>query len=199
MARVNKQEELMNTTYVVVAENGIDTFSMKTVTTRLGVSEGLIYKYFDTREGLLFKSFVSFQKEIEAAITERTAIVNEGESADARRERIWKSYYSFLLESNYKTLFYFEYRWSYRYSDYLRLIEDSETDYERSMRKFGEALLGYPIKTKTDRDAISWVVENTGMAVKMALLGNMRKDEETMHKVYRRIFYGISDLTGRDE
>ena len=64
MARRNKQEELMNTTYVVVAENGIDTFSMKTVTTRLGVSEGLIYKYFDTREGLLFKSFVSFQKEI---------------------------------------------------------------------------------------------------------------------------------------
>lgn len=188
----------MNTTYVVVAESGIDTFSMKTVTTRLGVSEGLIYKYFDTREGLLFKSFVSFQKEIEQAVTASAELVIEGESTDERRERIWKDYYSFLLENNYKSLFYFEYRWSYRYSDYLRLVEGSKTDYDRGMYKFGEAVLGRPVKTQADKDAISWIVENTGMAVKMGLVGDMRKDAETVHRIYRRIIFGISDLIARN-
>ena len=196
MARKNKQEELMNTTYVVVAENGIDTFSMKSVTMRLGVSEGLIYKYFDTREGLLFKSFVSFQKEIEATVLEKTAITLEGETADTKRERIWKEVFDFLLESNYKSLFYFEYRWSYRYNDYLKLMESSEEENGVGLKKFGEALLGRPVRTTADQDAVNWIVENTGMAVKKALLGDMKKDNETIHKIYRRIFYGVSDLLG---
>ena len=88
MARANKQEELMNTTYVVVAENGIDTFSMKTVTTRLGVSEGLIYKYFDTREGLLFKSFVAFEKQIAALFEECVNEKIKGETSEERRKRV---------------------------------------------------------------------------------------------------------------
>ncbi|MBR6093849.1 MAG: TetR/AcrR family transcriptional regulator [Lachnospiraceae bacterium] len=194
MARRNKQEELMNTTYVVVAENGIDTFSMKTVTTRLGVSEGLIYKYFDTREGLLFKSFVSFQKEIEHAVLEKTTIDLPGESAGAKRERIWKELFAFLLESNYKALFYYEYRWSFRYNEYLKLMESSEDENRLGLMKFGEAILGRPIMTNTDLDAVNWVVENTGFAVKKALLGDMRKDDETIHRIYKRIFFGISDI-----
>ena len=48
--------------------------------------------------------------------------------------------------------------------------------------------------TSSDQDAVNWVVENTGFAVKKALLGDMRKDDETIHKIYRRIFFGISDL-----
>lgn len=194
MARRNKQEELMNTTYVVVAENGIDTFSMKTVTTRLGVSEGLIYKYFDTREGLLFKSFVTFQKEIETFVLEKTATDLPGETPEAKRERVWKELVAFLLESNYKSLFYFEYRWSYRYNEYLKLMESSEEETRIGLKKFGEAILGRPIMTRSDQDAVNWVVENTGFAVKKALLGDMRKDDETIHKIYRRIFFGISDL-----
>ena len=186
----------MNTTYVVVAENGIDTFSMKSVTMRLGVSEGLIYKYFDTREGLLFKSFVSVQKEIEATVLEKTAITLEGETADEKRERIWKEVFDFLLDSNYKSLFYYEYRWSYRYNEYLKLMESSEEENGLGLKKFGEALLGHPIRTNADQDAVNWIVENTGMAVKKALLGDMKKDDETIHKIYRRIFYGVSDLLG---
>ena len=186
----------MNTTYVVVAENGIDTFSMKTVTTRLGVSEGLIYKYFDTREGLLFKSFVSFQKEIEATVLEKTANAVEGETAYEKRERVWKEVFEFLLESNYKSLFYYEYRWSYRYNEYLKLMESSEEEYRLGLKRFGEALLGRPIRTHADQDAVNWIVENTGFAVKKALLGEMKKDEETIHKIYNRIFFGVSDLLG---
>lgn len=184
----------MNTTYVVVAENGIDTFSMKTVTTRLGVSEGLIYKYFDTREGLLFKSFVTFQKEIETFVLEKTATDLPGEMPEAKRERVWKELFAFLLESNYKSLFYFEYRWSYRYNEYLKLMESSEEETRIGLKKFGEAILGRPIMTNSDQDAVNWVVENTGFAVKKALLGDMRMDDETVHRIYRRIFFGISDL-----
>ena len=197
MGRKNKQEELMNTTYVVVAENGIDTFSMKTVTTRLGVSEGLIYKYFDTREGLLFKSFVTFQKEITEVIKESSSLDLKGETVAEKRERCWKTYYKFLLESNYKSLFYFEYRWSYRYAEYLRLMNDAEKDeYTEQMEEFAKALLGHPVQTDADRDSISWIVENTGLFVKKSLLGDMRKDEESMHRVFRRIFYGIEGLAG---
>lgn len=184
----------MNTTYVVVAENGIDTFSMKTVTTRLGVSEGLIYKYFDTREGLLFKSFVSFQKEIVEFLRESSKEIIPGESKTERRERLWKKYYNFLVESNYKSLFYYEFRWSYRYGEYLKLMNEADAEYVSEMEVFSEAWLGHPINTVADKDSISWIVENTGMFVRKALLGDMSKDDETIHRVFRRIFYGIENL-----
>ena len=194
MARANKQEELMNTTYVVVAENGIDTFSMKTVTSRLGVSEGLIYKYFDTREGLLLKSFVAFENQIAEYLNESLANNPEGETREARRERIWKDYYNFFLNSNYKSLFYFEYRWSYRYTEYKKLLEESGRPYEDGMQQFATAVLGHPALTSADWEMVSWIVESTGMYVRKALLGEIEKDEVTLHKIYRIIFYGVGAL-----
>ena len=196
MARANKQEELMNTTYVVVAENGIDTFSMKTVTTRLGVSEGLIYKYFDTREGLLFKSFVAFEAQISELMKNYAEETIEGETLEQRRERIWKGYFNFLLENNYKSLFYFEYRWSYRYADYRKMANSVNSEYFDSMQEFAKAILGHPAKSTMDRENVSWVIENTGFYVKKVLLGDMEKNDEIIHKVYRLIFFGVGALAG---
>ena len=191
MARTNKQEELMNTTYVVVAENGIDTFSMKTVTSRLGVSEGLIYKYFDTREGLLLKSFVAFENQIAQYLNTSLELNPDGESREERRERIWKEYYKFFLNNNYKSLFYFEYRWSYRYAEYKKLLEESGNSYESGMQQFATAVLGHPALNVADREMVSWIVESTGMYVRKALLGEIEKDEVTIHNIYRRIFFGV--------
>ena len=196
MARANKQEELMNTTYVVVAENGIDTFSMKTVTTRLGVSEGLIYKYFDTREGLLFKSFVAFEAQISELMKNYAEETIEGETLEQRRERIWKGYFNFLLENNYKSLFYFEYRWSYRYADYRKMANSVNSEYYDSMQEFGKVILGHPAKSAMDRENVSWVIENTGFYVKKVLLGDMEKSDEIIHKVYQLIFFGVGALAG---
>ena len=196
MARANKQEELMNTTYVVVAENGIDTFSMKTVTTRLGVSEGLIYKYFDTREGLLFKSFVAFEAQISELMKNYAEETIEGETLEQRRERIWKGYFNFLLENNYKSLFYFEYRWSYRYADYRKMANSVNSEYFDSMQEFAKAILGHPAKSTMDRENVSWVIENTGFYVKKVLLGDMEKSDEIIHKVYQLIFFGVGALAG---
>lgn len=196
MARANKQEELMNTTYVVVAENGIDTFSMKTVTTRLGVSEGLIYKYFDTREGLLFKSFIAFEKQIAALFKECVEEEIEGESAEERRKRVWVRYYNFFLENNYKSLFYFEYRWSYRFSDYRKQAEEAGTVYIEVVQEFAKVLLGHPVLTSNDREEINWIIENTSMYAKRALLGEIKKDEATAQAIYKRIFYGLGALAG---
>ena len=196
MARANKQEELMNTTYVVVAENGIDTFSMKTVTTRLGVSEGLIYKYFDTREGLLFKSFVAFEKQIAELFEECVNEKIKGETSEERRKRVWMSYYNFFLENNYKSLFYFEYRWSYRFADYRKAAEESGTVYISVVQEFAKVLLGHPIVTANDREEINWIIENTSMYAKRALLGEIKKDEATATAIYNRIFYGVGALAG---
>ena len=186
----------MNTTYVVVAENGIDTFSMKTVTTRLGVSEGLIYKYFDTREGLLFKSFVAFEAQIFELMKNYAEETIEGETLEQRRERIWKGYFNFLLENNYKSLFYFEYRWSYRYADYRKMANSVNSEYYDSLQEFAKAILGHPAKSTMDRENVSWVIENTGFYVKKVLLGDMEKSDEIIHKVYQLIFFGVGALAG---
>ena len=176
MARANKQEELMNTTYVVVAENGIDTFSMKTVTTRLGVS--------------------AFEAQISELMKNYAKETIEGETLEQRRERIWKGYFNFLLENNYKSLFYFEYRWSYRYADYRKMANSVNSEYYDSMQEFAKAILGHPAKSTMDRENVSWVIENTAFYVKKVLLGDMEKNDEIIHKVYRLIFFGVGALAG---
>ena len=48
----------------------------------------------------------------------------------------------------------------------------------------------------TFREEINWIIENTSMYAKRALLGEIKKDEATATAIYNRIFYGVGALAG---
>lgn len=52
------QKNLMNAAMDIIAEVGLDGFSMKQVTNRVGVTTAVVYQYFGTKEALLYQCFL---------------------------------------------------------------------------------------------------------------------------------------------
>lgn len=60
----NKKAESMDAAMEIVAEIGFAAFSMKKVTNRIDVAEGLIYKHFYTKDNLFYCCFEPVHKQI---------------------------------------------------------------------------------------------------------------------------------------
>lgn len=50
MGKTDRKTEILQVTMQIISESGLDTFSMKKVTERMGVAESLLYKYYPTKK-----------------------------------------------------------------------------------------------------------------------------------------------------
>ena len=108
----------------VVAENGLPAFSMKKVTNLAGVSEALIYKHFETKEKLLYLCFETVHRQI-AALFDKMEIppLQAPQEIYEAVRAMWMTYFSFLVQNSYRTIYYFEYRDSRYIRQMLTIID----------------------------------------------------------------------------
>lgn len=110
--KITKKELLLDYTMRAVAENGLMSFSMQTVTKMAGTAEGLIYKHYQTKENLLLQCYLYIYKEIRECI-EKDATLPElttKEDAFEYLRNLWEKYFNYLMSNSYKTLYMYEYR-----------------------------------------------------------------------------------------
>lgn len=130
MAGKNKRDEIMDATMRLVSETGLPALSTRKVAARANVSDGLMYRYFKSKDELLYACYQSIQKEIAALIDgkhENMPVEYMDRPIDKKNLiKIayihWLKYFKFLIDSDYKTLFYIE----FRTSPYIRCILDDE-------------------------------------------------------------------------
>lgn len=105
-----RAESLVNTTLDVVAQDGLSGFTVKKVTQGAGVSETLIYKYFDSKEDLLWHCFREVRARLEAAV-EAVPIPKKADRmvyyALAREK--WEQYFRFLVRHPRDMRFFHEF------------------------------------------------------------------------------------------
>jgi len=58
-----KQKEIVNISIELIADLGIQGFTIKNLSKRLGVTEGAIYRHFDSKTEILFSILRAFQEE----------------------------------------------------------------------------------------------------------------------------------------
>lgn len=107
MQQNNRKQELLEAAMKIVAEQGMTGFSMRQVTERIGVSEALLYKYFGTKEHLLFRCYLLVEKQIAERLT--LSAKNHGLNRQGF-PAVASDYLHFLTENDYRTLFFYEYR-----------------------------------------------------------------------------------------
>ena len=111
--KITKKELLLDYTMQAVAESGMMSFSMQTVTKMAGTAEGLIYKHYHTKENLLLQCYLYIYEEIRNCIEQGSSIVPEiitKEDAFGYLRNLWKKYFDYLICNSYKTLYMHEYR-----------------------------------------------------------------------------------------
>lgn len=127
-----KQEEirgkLIQGTIAVIAQDGLDKTTTKQIGTRTGINEVYIYRYFNSKEGLLAKTFEYLDRELTNKILQSLPIA--WQRGRTMQERFWLAYcaiWRFLLGNKEKCLAFVR----YYYSPYFK-----KNSYERHMENY---------------------------------------------------------------
>lgn len=168
----DKKAALLEATIDIVAEKGLDGFSMKQVTSRVGVSEALLYRHFDTKDNLLMQCFMSVNQQISALFRDvKVPKTEELSELAGFLHTLWEKYFCFMVENGNRSLFYY----AYRESTYLQKVlmstnKEVADDMAPFMEIASELIAKFKPNAKIPMDYI-WVylIEGTGGFVKQAL------------------------------
>lgn len=195
--QITKKELLLDITMRIVAESGLLSFSMKQVTSRAGVSEALIYRHYQTKDNLLYQCFKSVDSQIAALFTEGSPpeLHSEMEFYGYIRN-MWMTYFTFLVENDYKTIYYFE----YRNSPYIKTVlehgyEAGETYFKGFTNIFHVLNKDLHVLDKVSSDYLwTYVLDVTGLFARRVIRGELPKSAESYETVWMLFFSGISGI-----
>lgn len=197
MESINRKAELIDATMQVVAETGLIAFSMKKVTNRVGVGETLIYKYFETREKLLYTCFESVHRQIAALFCKiDLPDIQTQEKVYETIHTLWMSYFSFLVQNSYRTIFYFEYRDSSYIQQIMEGDEEVRSTYFRNFVGIFKTFENqFHIYGKMSGDFLwTYILDTTGIFAKRVIRGELPDTQESRENIWQLIFGGICGL-----
>lgn len=196
---MGRREDFLDITMQLVAEKGFGGFSMKQVTKKMGVSEALIYKYFETKENLLYACFESMHMRV-AALFKGYALPSLGSPAAlyAAVRGIWMTYFDFLVKNTYKTVYYFDYRDSPYIKSILEHDDEARSTY---FKDFGALMhqinfLSHFTDRMSEAHLWTYVLDTTGIFAKRVIRGELPKTEESYEATWTLISGGILSVLG---
>lgn len=113
-----KKQKLIDAAFALVAEVGLENFSMAKVAAKAGTSERLIYNHFKTKEALLSTCFASINADLSEVFSDPALL--DWQNADSTVEFIrvlWLRFFEYLVCSGNRAIFLFEYRNSTRFRE----------------------------------------------------------------------------------
>ena len=191
---VHRREEFLDITMQLIAEEGFGGFSMQQVTRKMGVSEALIYKYFGSKENLLFACFEQMHISI-ASLFKGFQLPKLETLADFYNvaHSLWNMYFDFLVSCGHKTVYYFD----YRDSPYIKTIMLNDDKARNTyFRDFGEIMHNlnsrYHFVEKIE-SAPLWtcILDTTGLFAKRVIRGELPRTQEGYEQIWRLISGGF--------
>lgn len=191
---MGRREEFLDITMKIVVEKGFGGFSMKQVTGKMGVSEALIYKYFETKEKLLYDCFESFHMRV-AYLFKNFALPELSTPRDyySAIRALWFTYFDFLVKGDYKTIYYF----TYRDSPYISYVEQNDnearntyfSDFARIMHEMNSHI---HFTEKVEGDYLwTYILDTSGIFAKRIIRGELPNTAESYEKTWQLISKGL--------
>lgn len=181
----------------IVAESGLDNFSMKKVTDRIGVSEALIYKYFPSKEVLLYTCFESMHKRIAALYNGvKIPAISTAEDVYNFFRALWITYFTFLVDNGYKTVYYFD----YRDSPHIRNITERDDEAKQTYFKdFSLLMHAFATRFKLKQEVNSpflwtYILDTSGVFAKRVIRGELPSDAAAFEQIWQLLSGGILGL-----
>ncbi len=198
MRAEQRRTQLISATVDIVAESGLSAFTVKKAADKVGVSEALVFKYFGTKDELLYASFESVHKSIGNMLAGLDLLSGCKSMEDVYRvvKTYWMTYFDFLVKNGNATLFYF----MYRDSPYVNLIRDNDevakTTYFESFVGFFYAMDSiFHIYDKTSNEHLwTYVLDATGLFAKRVIRGELPDTPESRENVWTLISGGMLGL-----
>lgn len=195
MATLNEtQIKLIHSAFDVVSKVGLEGFSMRQVTSGVGVSSRLVYKYFDTKENFLFECFLYVDKQIAAGFDRliNGLSINDPASADSVKQ-IWIPYFKFMVELGNQALFYYAYRDSSHIDAVIQHDPVSAESYFKSFTLYMDEIdiLNTPLGSMNEDVLWTYIIDCTGMFVKRMIRDEIPNNDEIIEQIWSLISHGL--------
>ena len=193
----NRRADIMKAAIELVAEDGISAVTTRRVAERAGVSDGLMYRFFKSKEDLL----VACLYQITDNITENLHGFMEiqAENVEEYKKEVrnrWNVFFNCLLENVSDTLFFHEYANS---ASMLKLTREGKfhvTDFTRMLsERLGAANADYTNVTEKDIPYFWIYYVHVSMLFAVRIIrGELPDTEESKEKIWKILARGISNF-----
>ena len=198
----NHKADIMRATIELVAEDGISAVTTRRVANRAGVSDGLMYRFFVSKEELLISCLYQITDEFTEYLHGFMDILAETMAEYKQEVRArWNVFFSCLMEHVSDTLFFHEYANS---SSMLKLTNEGKFQITVFTRMLAERLgAANPEFTHVSEEDIPYfwlyyIHVSMLFAVRM-IRGELPDTEQSRDMVWRLISKGISSLLSTDQ
>ena len=193
----NKKGLLMDATMKVIAENGFANFSMKMVTNYANVGETLVYKHFETKENLLHECFLQYHRGL-AEIIEKSGDNYFVPELDIKEKELrfkdtWYTFFDYLVQGDYKTIFYFDYRDSIAIKNiYEQRLEFFNKHFLGLVKCLGLFEDGSSIEhSEKNRIFLSYIMDVSGIMARRVIRDEICDSAENREIIWNMIWSGV--------
>ena len=181
---------MMNAAVRIVAKYGFEGFTTKKWAAEAGVAEGSLYYHFKGKHDLLNETFFMIDREVAALYTEEDIFPEDREERMRFVEELWSRYYAYLLNNPEKTLYYYRFRTSPRYTDGLQKEQLSVYNWFLSMLAMIRSSL--ELDEHFARHVVwCYVLDATTALAFRVITGGVQHTEETQRQIVRLMMQGL--------
>ncbi len=197
MERSDRKAEILDASMKIVCEYGLPSFTTKKVASYMGISESLIYKYFASKDKLLYSCFEVVHRKSAALMKQ---LISRSMPAQITEvdfiKQLWYSYFHLLVEEDYRTIFYFSYRNSKYIDTVLKNGEETLHSYFSEFAKIVDLFDSkYGIFKKVDSHLIwTYILDTTLVFAKRTIVGDIPKSSKNTDDIWALIFGGICGI-----
>ncbi|WP_221799185.1 TetR/AcrR family transcriptional regulator [Oceanobacter mangrovi] len=91
---IDKRQQILDATADMIVEYGLQACPMSKISARANCGAGTIYRYFETKQDLVFALFIDLFQKLTVACSEG---YDETAPLRTRFERLWGNYYRYIL------------------------------------------------------------------------------------------------------
>lgn len=195
MRKYERKIILEESTMRIVAEKGMVGLSMRKVSKSSGVNESMIYRDFESKEKLLRSCYDSvndyFTEELKNNIERK---IESEDSFLESAEELWNEYTELLIDSDYKTLYYCEYRdmhKMYMGIEDVGRVNESIAGYDASSKSGMPEELNLE-KIKAQEYAFQFFVESATAYAKKVIRREIKDTDENRKLTWLLLCQGIA-------
>jgi AcrR family transcriptional regulator len=119
---IDKRSAILNTALGLLVENGFHNTPMSLIAKQAGVSAGIIYHYFESKDDLIHQLYQEVEARFAAAL-----VAGEPQQLEAteRVRQVWLSAYKFYISHPQETLFMEQYKNSPFYKHEMEISDEA--------------------------------------------------------------------------
>lgn len=189
------KNNLINATIDLVATHGLEGFSVSLLCDRVGLTKGALYAHYESKEELLYESFLQVNKEIAALFKEHSVpVITSKTKLENYLHDLWLQYFNLMLDNGNKSLFYYAYRESENIERILMRNNETIATEMEGFSKLSNTILKLIAKKVPTDYILVHVIDGTGIYVKHILRNHIAREDVNAEQIWTLLYKGIKGL-----